>query len=129
RFALLEFGPRLWQLHKHDVAERLLRVVGDANRRCLAINFYPLVLFGVLAVVGISHLLPFLRALLARLSFLWPLIKWRRHYFTFDALSADFNLDGAANFRMLGRNVGQGNILFQIGRIRSAGDNADFVAL
>src|SRR5438445_5150440 len=45
------------QIHEHDVSQRFLRVVGDADGRGIAVGFDPLVFLGVLEVRWIGHLL------------------------------------------------------------------------
>src|SRR5437868_2665253 len=63
------------------------------------------------------------------LALLWPLVKRRRNHLAVNAQSPDLNVNGGANFRVWWRHVSQRNILFQIGRIRSAGDLADLFAV
>src|ERR1700677_2408681 len=63
---------------------------------------------------------------LTLLCFFRTLIKRRRDYLRFHALSADFNQQSISDGGLLGRNIGQRNILFEEWRRRTAGDVANF---
>ena len=47
RLVFLDLGADLGQLHKYDIAERILREIGDADSGSLAIQLQPLMLPGV----------------------------------------------------------------------------------
>ena len=51
-----ELAPDFGQLDEHQVAERFLRMVGDADRqRAVVLRANPLVRFGVFEVFGVAH--------------------------------------------------------------------------
>ena len=88
-------APDFGQLHKNDVAERILRVAGDADGRVVAIGFDPLMLFGVFAIGWIGHSgSPELRQLLscnARYAFLRASYKTAWARLRSHTLPADFD--------------------------------------
>src|SRR5205807_1856957 len=97
-------------------------------RGALAINFYPLVLFGTSGRWDTPWLL-FPSGRLACLIILWPLVKRRRSHLALHALAANLHLDRVADLRVLERNVSQCNVLFEIRSVRSASHKANLTAL
>ena len=55
RLARRQFSTHLREFDKHNVAQGLLCVVGDADRRVVPVGLNPFVLFGVLAIRWICH--------------------------------------------------------------------------
>src|SRR5450755_2250173 len=56
------------------------------------------------------------------------LVERRRHYPRFHALPADFYFHGISNRRLVRRNIGERDILFQEWRRRTAGDVSNLAA-
>jgi len=50
-----DFRPSRGQLDEHDIAQFVLRVIGDADRCDIALHFNPFVLFGVTKLCWIRH--------------------------------------------------------------------------
>ncbi len=54
-FAFFELGTHLWQFDKHDIAERMLRIIGDADGALDSVYFNPFMFAGVAIARGIGH--------------------------------------------------------------------------
>src|SRR4029077_5987523 len=128
--------PYLGQFHEHDVTERILGIVRDADR---AIGSDPLMFFRIFAVGGVRHVGFWLLALSSWLflteascpwwlSFFRTLIKRCWYYLRFHALAAYFDSYRRSKRSMLGRNIGERNILLQERRGRTARNVADLAA-
>src|SRR5207249_1407355 len=55
RLALLQRGPDFGQLDVYDVAELLLRIIGNSDLAAIARNVDPLVVFRIFVAAGLAH--------------------------------------------------------------------------